>query len=559
MTGDVPVFGTDEDGNIIITGLVPGPYKNETDATWADGTLEVLDGPPNSVFLDRVLKDVAAGTAVVLIDGDAWGLYMIEAVAETALARFAIQMRCLRLDLDSDDGFGTLTTRGTAVHVASAWLDLPRRPVFGALRAGDSAIELNTWAPGLQPGQRLALRGRHADGLDAEAVEMAEIAVVTHAIVPGGSTTITLAAGLTLDHERHALRINGNVAPATHGETTEDVLGFGDPSRPFPTFRARQGPLTHVTAPVAGGAAPAVELRVGGILWQPVANFLDVAQGARVFTIRTDEAGIATFGFGDGATGAMPAGGQEIRVTYRNGLGLAGRVKAKQLNILMTRPLGVEEAENYLPAEGGADPEPLDALRANVPLSCRTVGRVVALSDHADYARAYAGIAKARAERVQIPGLGQPGIVVTVAGEEGADVLPGSSLFDNLNAALRADGVPYARFVLRNFRPRQFRLGATIKVLPEFIAADVLEAGEAALRRDYGFEARDFARPVFASEVATTLQLVPGVEAVVLDLLYLGALPGCGDYLLAEAATASAGAELLTLHPGPLDHLELMS
>ncbi|MDS9470126.1 hypothetical protein RGQ15_21470 [Paracoccus sp. MBLB3053] len=558
LTGEFPVYGPNDDGVIVIDHMEQGPYFGQQDH-WADGTLEVLSDEAGNIYLDRVLKDVTAGSVVALKDGDDWGLYEVENVAELALARFAIQGRSTRLGLDGSTGFDQLTIRGTTVWTSSEWLDLPRRRFVDPLKAGDTQIALNGWSPGLQPGQRLALRGGYADGLDAPAVEAAEIQDVFHDLQAGGGTTITLATGLAYDHARDALRICGNVAPATHGETTVDLLGKGDPARVFPTFVARQGPLTHITAEVVGGAAPTTELRVGGILWKQVPNLLDARQGDRVYTLRVDETGIATYGFGDGVTGAMPASGQEIRATYRTGLGLAGRVRAGQLNILMTRPLGVEAAENPLPAEGGANPEPLNDLRRNLPLSCRTLGRVVSLSDYADYALTYAGIAKARAERVRIPGLGQPGIVLTVAGDLGAEILPGSAIYDGLVGGLRKDGIPYVRFRLLNYRPQTFRIGAKIKVFEEYLPDEVLAAAEAALRTAYGFEGRSFAQTVFASEILTTMQDVPGVEGVVLDLLYTGAVPASAAALLAAPASATQGAELLTLHSGPLDHLELMS
>lgn len=560
LTGDSPLYGDDGSGGFKIIGLQAGPYKGLTDSQWADGSLEVLDGASNSVFLDRILSDVSTDGFVALRDGEDWGVYAIDAVAETALSEFTISMRTLRLDLDSDDGFSSLTTRGTTVFAASEWIDLPRRPREDALRAGDTEILLDRWAPGLEPGQRVALRGTYADGLAAPAVEMAEIAAVAHDLSPGGGTTLTLAAGLTSDFDRRALRINANIVEATHGETTQEILGSGEPTAPFLQLTAKQAPLTHVTAPVPGGARAEVELRVGGLLWKQVPDLFDAAPQDRVYTITIDDKGKATYGFGDGVMGALPQPGTgNITLNYRTGLGMAGRVAAGQLDILMSRPLGVESVVNPLPAEGGADAESLASLRTGAPLSCRTLERVVSLSDFADFALGYAGIAKSRAEWVKIPGLARLGVVLTVAGEGGAEVPSGGALETNLTQALRDSGIPYTRFRLSGYVPRYFRVAAKVKAHPDYVAADVLATVEERLRDAYSFDNRGFAQAVHASAVIATLQEVEGVEAVVLDLLYDGAIAARSEYLIANRATPTSGAELLTLHPGPLDHLELMA
>ena len=68
------------------------------------------------------------------------------------------------------------------------------------------------------------------------------------------------------------------------------------------------------------------------------------------------------------------------------------------------------------------------------------------------------------------------------------------------------------------------------------------------------------AQPVQQSDVIATVHSVPGVLAVDLDALYLGAVPSLPTRLLAAQMRLSGGvplaAELLTLASGPLDRLE---
>ncbi len=558
MTGDVPVYGLDGDA-VVITGFEPGPYKGVSASDWADGNLTVLEGSDNAVHLDRVVPEATADGYAAILQGDTWAVYAIDSVAEVSLAEFAITGKSTRLELNTNTGFSTFTTRGATVYTASEWIDLPRRPRNDAVRAGDTVIDLNTWAPGLSKGQKLFLTGTFADGLDAPVTRLVELAEVQHQLFAGGSTRLTLSAALVDDFDRSALRINGNVAQADHGETVEEVLASGDPTQLFQKATAKQKPLTHVTSTVPGGAMSSAEIRVGGIKWDRVNDLLDAQSNDRVYTLKIGTEGEATFGFGDGIQGALPTSGQDnITVSYRKGIGLAGRVNADQLNILMTRPLGVEDVTNPFPAEGGADPEPLDDLRTNLPLSCRTLGRVVSLSDFADFSRAYAGIAKSSAEWVKLPGSAKAGLVVTVAGEDAAEVPGDSTLHKNLTAALRENGIPYARFRLKSYRPRFFRMGALVKVDPAYLPDVVLPAVEATLRSTYSFSSQGFGDAVFASDVIATMQNVEGVDAVILDRFYRGASIQRKEALIAETATPTQGAELLMLHPEPLDFLELL-
>ena len=418
LTGTTPVFGTNSDGVVVATGTVNGPYIGRSSATWADvGNLEWLGTLENWVFLDEVVSEVSTGSSVVLVDGDNWGIYRPDDVGETAVSDFAITGKSTRLKMSTAAGFSSLSIRGTTAFLDSEWLDLPLQPREDALRAGEAEIELDGFFPGLQSGSLLSLSGSLADGVDASITEFAEIAAVVHVLYPGSGTFLTLAGGIKQDFDRRTLRMNGNVAPATHGETKFEILGSGSAQIPFPSFAAKQGPLTFVSADVPGGASPEITLRVNGIEWDRVSNLLEAQLEDRHYTLGLDIEGKARLGFGDGFMGALPSTGQDnVTLDYRVGIGLAGRVDAGQLNILMSRPLGLEGVVNPEPSEGGANPETLDDLRSNIPLYCRTMDRAVSLSDYADFARGFAGIAKARAERVKIPGLPSPGIVLTVAG-----------------------------------------------------------------------------------------------------------------------------------------------
>jgi predicted phage baseplate assembly protein len=258
-----------------------------------------------------------------------------------------------------------------------------------------------------------------------------------------------------------------------------------------------------------------------------------------------------------------PSGTANIRASYRKGIGVAGNVKAGQLSLLLSQPLGVKAAVNPLPASGAEDRERLEDARRNAPLTVMTLDRVVSLLDYENFARAFAGIAKALATWTW-DGRDRS-VFVTVAGPDGAEVLAGSVLHDNLAAALRGAGDPNVRLRVASYRPATFRLGIRVKLDPDHIADVVLAAVEQALRAAFSFDARDFGQSVVLSEVIAVIQGVPGVVATHVESLYRAdAGPGLETRLTAALPEPGAGssvlaAELLTLAPQPLDLLAVMA
>lgn len=379
-------------------------------------------------------------------------------------------------------------------------------------------------------------------------------------------SVLRLAEALENVFERAGARVNANVAPATHGETVGELAGGGDASVPNQRFVLRQVPLTYVSsAAAASGRASTLEVRVNDLLWQEVPSLFDQAPGARVYALRQDDDGQTVLQFGDGVEGArLPSGSDNLRLAYRKGLGLVGNVRAGTLTSLLARPLGVKAASNPEPASGGQDPEDRDDARRNVPSTVLTMDRTVSILDHADYARRFAGIAKAVA--VWVEGQGARGVHLTVAGAGGEAVAPGGETHAALYDSLRGHGDALLPLTLYSYADRRFALAARILVAPEYEEDCVLAAADTALRDAFCFDARDFGQPVTLDEVMAVLHRVAGVVAVDVDRLHFsGNVPGPEPEprLFPQPSRVQAdgsvnAAELLTLDPAALT-LELMS
>jgi hypothetical protein len=372
-------------------------------------------------------------------------------------------------------------------------------------------------------------------------------------------TRLQLEAAMRYVYDRPSVRVNANVAHATHGETVAETLGGGAANVPDQRFVLRQSPVTQVSATTASGRSTTLEVRVNDLLWTEVRSLYGSAPRDRVFTASIDDAGRTTVRFGDGVEGARPPSGQDnIRARYRKGLGAGGNVAGGQLANLLTRPLGVNGVTNPEGASGGQDAEETEAARENAPLTVRTLDRAVSVQDYEDYARGFAGIAKAHAAWIPVgPGRG---VLVTVAGEGGAALTPSSAAFSDLLASLRRFGDALLPLRLATYRPAAFRLRVAVKVAPDREIAAVLEAVATAVRTAFSFALRRFGQPVSVDEIAAVVHAADGVQAMnVLELFRpdQGVTPRVEPRLFARLPETfldalPQAAELLVLESAPL-------
>jgi molybdopterin converting factor small subunit len=455
------------------------------------------------------------------------------------------------LNLDYD--WSLSLVRGTVVYAQSEQLTPGDVPLMADVQS--NLIELNGDYSGLQVGHAIVVSGQLA-GSAKDSPIVSEVAVIDKIATSGGITTLTLQRNLQQSYRRDTVAINANVARATHGESVSEVLGSGNGGQPYQRFALRRAPLTYVGAKNPAGAETTLQVRVNDVLWHEAPTLYGHGPSERIYMTRADDAGKATVQFGDGGAGArLPSGTENVRASYRAGIGAAGNVKAGQLSLLMTRPLGVREVVNPEPATGGADRESRDDARRNAPLTVITLDRIVSLRDYEDFARAFGGIAKALATWTWD---GQTrGVFVTVAGINGAAVADDSETLANLIDAMKVAGDPYVPLRVQSYLAKTFVLAAAVTKNPDYQAERVALDVRQALLAQFSFDARTFGQPVALSEVMAVMQAVPGVVAVDVNLLRRADFVG-GDGLLnplpAAAPQAGAGsavlpAELLTLDP----------
>ncbi len=521
-------------------------------AEWPFFSAVSTSGGFSVVDVDGAHPDIVPGSWVVLsqdVDGFYRELYKVVGRAELSRSAFAVSGKVTRLTLAGEaHGFGS--PRALTVMAVAEPLSVVEAPDDSTVDSAGLVVDGD--ASEMAAGRSLLLAGATPAG--EPRVELVTLA--SAAAVPGGRTSLVLARAPAAPFARSSAVVFGNVARATHGETVTQVLGSGDARMPFAAFGLRQGPLTFVPADTPRGAASTLEVRVDGVRWAEVASTYGAGPRDRVFVTRDEPDGTLSVVFGDGSRGARPpSGSNNLRATYRKGVGAAGNVGRDTLSQALDRPLGLKGVTNPLRATGGVDPESEEHGRASIPLPVRTLGRAVSLTDYADFALAFVGIGRASA--AVLPLRGGRTIVVTVADEAGAP--PPPRTVERLAEEVRREGDPNVRVVVLACRAAAFRLALKVKVDPARETATVLAAVEAALRATYGRPARSIGEPVHRSAVVAIAAAVPGVVAVDLDRLYRGAA-SLQERLVADPARVSGGeplaAELLALPDLPLDWLE---
>jgi predicted phage baseplate assembly protein len=269
-----------------------------------------------------------------------------------------------------------------------------------------------------------------------------------------------------------------------------------------------------------------------------------------------DNDGVMTVRFGDGQTGArLSTGSSNVIAAYRQGIGQDGNVGAESLTTLLDKPVGLKKGINPKAAEGGADPEDLDEARANAPNTVRTFDRIVSLRDFEDSARSYAGVSKARAAW-NWDGLEQV-VQLTVAGDKGATIEPGSETHSNLVADLDSRRDPNRRMNVQSYEPVPLRVEAAISVDADYVSDDVKADAEAALSDYFEFDNLDLGQAIHLSDLYRVLQQVEGVVAVDVNRLQFKKIADRTSHGATskpvEAHLAIFATELATIEDGATD------
>jgi hypothetical protein len=547
MRLSAPLFGYNAPRGSIVTQTWDTTSESWVSTTSISPTELQPDGEePDVMSLDNGYGGVIAGSYVLIQRKDAFAqtVAKIENVQIRPRTSYGISGKTTAItlanpdpgqpiwEIPKGDDIGLLRT--TQIYAQSELMplaDLVITDTVGAVAVSDTTprttqdgatqLALDGAVDGLKAGRWVIVQGQRSDVPGTDAVTAAELVMLAaveqgvDATLPGDTVHSTLVfanQGLAYGYRRDSVSVYANVVRATHGQTRNEVLGSGSGALPMQAFALKQKPLTYVSASTVDGVESTLVVRVNDLQWHETRNLAFVGADDRNFVTATDDSGTTTVGFGDGAHGArLPTGVENVKTSYRNGIGTPGNVVAQQISLLATKPLGVKAVINPLRASGGADAETRDQARRNVPLAVLALDRLVSVTDYADFARTFGGVGKAAA--IKLGNLVQ----VTIAGTDDAPIDPTSDLYRNLLQALQTYGDPSLPLQLDVRELLTLTVSAKVGLLPDYAWESVEPVLRAMLLDAFGFEQRALAQDVYLSQIVACMQAVRGVAWVDVD------------------------------------------
>ncbi|MDZ8188787.1 MAG: putative baseplate assembly protein [Nostoc sp. ChiSLP02] len=493
----------------------------------------------NILALDGQYDEITPGSrlAIERVDVKEIGIYQVIKVENLTKIAYDTVGRITQLTLDKpwlkEQDTSLDVMRKTTVHLKSGDLNLVEKPID--LNDAPSTehhisdqmeIELDNLYEGLHPGRWLIISGERSDisgvnGVwESEVVMLAGVRQDINQNLPNDKphTFLRFARALAYAYKRETVTIYGNVVKATHGETRTEILGSGDATKANQQFTLSQPPLTYLPAPNPSGVVSSLKVYVNDVRWQEVESLIELSPTDQAYITQTDSDGNTTIIFGNGEYGArLPSGDENVTAVYRTGIGKTGNVAAEKIAQLAMQPLGLSGVLNPIAATGGADPESDYEIQRNAPIGITSLKRAVSVQDYANFARTFTGIGKANAQRLSN---GSREIIhITIAGADDIPIDRNSDLYRSFVQALYQFGDPYQALKVDMRELMLLIISAKVRILANYQWTSVAPKIRAALFDKFSFARQELGQDVVLSGVISTIQEVPGVDYVDVDIL----------------------------------------
>jgi hypothetical protein len=350
------------------------------------------------------------------------------------------------------------------------------------------------------------------------------------------TAAIPADAGFTLGNTV----IRGNLVMAGHGESKPTrVLGSGDATAANQSFLLDVENVSFIADPtLANGVRADIRIAVEGVTWEQTSTLRDSAPADPHYVVYMTEDGKLKIRFGDGVNGRrLPTGANNIRISYRQGVGSKGNLSAARLDKPVKPHRLVERVEQKTPSSAGADMEAADSMRKNAPSTVLALERAVSVNDFAMLARSHSAISQARAFRGQT-GLGRREHVKIVVVPAAGSLLT-EGFRDKLITFVSAHSLPGVTVSVEAYQPVILLFDITLKINsqahdPETVRNEVATA----LKNAFDPGQRELGQAFYRAELYQVVEGITGVENSDCKLLapeigaeYIEPLPAEGEVI----------------------------
>jgi hypothetical protein len=322
-----------------------------------------------------------------------------------------------------------------------------------------------------------------------------------------------------------------------------ELVGSSD-GTPGQVFQLLENPVVDGTVNVYVKSSPSHYSK-----WKQVQHIIDYGPYDQVFTSYQDANNNVYVQFGNGISGLIPTNFAEIRVQYQVGGGTIGNITPQKITTIEYIP-GVSSndliaIQSFITPTNdgvgldGAEPEPLDLVRALAPLYLRTNTRAVTLNDFKNLALGVSGSGKAQAVSsvwtsvtlylAPYRPVGDPDLHPGLGDDEYTPTPAWIDLALRTDAAIAPNALIGTTVVVMPPTYKDVILALQYTALPQYTNNEVAANIKAKLVTDYSYYYMDFADSLTVQDVEYLLQQTEGVKTAKLTVMYLqGGSSGLG-------------------------------
>ena len=306
-----------------------------------------------------------------------------------------------------------------------------------------------------------------------------------------------------------------NTSTISHGETKDPkVLGSGDAEKRRQDFLFKADTVSFIPSNVSvTGVAPDMDVAVDGVKWEYRDLTDPLAEEADSWSFRLNDDDTLQVHF----RRRLPTGTNNISVPrHRLGSGLAGTgVPPWSFTAPMKKNRFVTAIVQPFATAGGADREPVAAIRENAPANLAANGRAVSLRDFERLCARHASVWQAKARQV-IGSQSRTAVDVVIVPAGGGAVT--ERLAKDLTAFVLARALPAITMTVTGYVAVPVTIAVTVFVdIDRYEKTDVLDRVAGALLDRFSLQRRGLGQPLYIAELMAACEQVEGVSTAVVD------------------------------------------